>query len=75
MRHVASVGSTKEHNQQDIKVARYVSSTNAGGMLTVLKGSFSPFVLDEQGTIVPNGQDASAGALTRFLLSCWGGVV
>ena len=75
MRHVASVGSTKEHNQQDIKAARYVSSTNAGGMLRVAKGSFSLFVLDERGAIVPDGQDVSAGALTRFLLSHWGRVV
>jgi len=75
MRHIASVGNTKEHNQQDIKPARYVSSTNVGGMLRVAKGSFSLFVLDEQGAIVPDGQDVSAGALTHFLLSRWGGVV
>jgi len=75
MRHVASVGSTKEHNQQDIKAVRYVSSTSADGMLRVVKGSFSLFVLDERGTIVLDGQDISAGALTRLLLSRWGGVV
>jgi len=69
------VGSTKEHNQQDIKAARYVSSTNTGGMLSVVKGSFFLFVLDERKTIVPNGQDVSAGALTCVLLSRWGGVV
>jgi len=44
-------------------------------MLRVAKGSFSLFVLDERGAIVPDGQDVSAGALTRFLLSRWGGVV
>jgi len=55
MRHVASVGSTKEHNQQDIKAARYVSSTNADRMLRVVNGSFSLFALDERGTIVPDG--------------------
>jgi len=75
MRHVALVGSTKEHNQQYIKAARYVSSTNASGMLRVAKGSFSLFVLDERGAIVPDGQDVSARALTRFLLSRWGGAV
>jgi len=69
MRHVASVGSTKEHNQQDIKAARYVSSTNADGMWRVVNGSFFLFVLAERGTIMPDGQDVSAGALTHFLLS------
>jgi len=73
MTHVASVGSTKEHNQQDIKAARYVSSTNTDVMLRVVNGSFSLFVLDERGTIVPDGQDVSTGALTRFLLSRWEG--
>jgi len=70
--HVALVGSTKEHNQQDIKAARYVSSTNAVEMLRVVMGSFSLF--DERGTIVPDRQDVSARVLTCFLLSHWGGV-
>jgi len=75
MRHVASVGSTKEHKQQDIKAARYVFSTNAGGMLRVAKGSFSLFALNKWGAIVPDGQDVSSGALICFMLSRWGAVV
>ena len=44
-------------------------------MLRIVKGPFSLFVRDEQGEIVRDGQDVSVGALTHFLLSCWGGVV
>ena len=61
--------------KKELKTARYISSTNTDGMLRVVKGSFSLFVLDERGTIVLDGQDISAGALTRLLLSRWGGVV
>ena len=55
--------------KKELKAARYVSSTNADGMLRVVMGSFSLYVLVERGTIVPDGQDVTAEAFTHFLLS------